>query len=1086
MAAGVMRHASPLLVLLALLMLLLTAKASPGARAGFYLLSAADGQKSGHVMALDGEELMESLQISTKITINGDDNVVNDLQPANVILDDDVDDNMHDDDDDDDSDDEEAEVLFSSENKIVKNRKNKKNINTSAVIDDIKQVWKKSMEFPIDITNFDLNTNSNKMKKMKASGFDKLELYNHLLTQFIDPLTTSSNRFLWLDQDFLLNLKGMAMLATYPSLVKSHENVLDNHINRAVRLTSTGGGTRLIQLIISKALCRSIGAGCITLSKKKLQMIKKQCLAKAIPKQMLRTENIVSALLDLIEELDTPFVVILNDKLTWLTQSKGACDVITDEIKSNASRIFFVAIDPPDLIEEGYSSTDILKSLRSDQRNPFSSDNENNSNQGDDSKQPVEQPPSGPFTFPPGVPNGFPNAFMPPGFFPPPMGPGNSFQVTLRNGTASIAGPDGQTMPFPFPPGMPRSGKFNSNIPPEVFHKLIMEQRKKMNMNKPPNGNENGFMDGNLSAEEMQEFMKDPEVQEKMKSFLDQIVNMVASQLPPGNAPTKENPNIEVKVHMMSVPIAVNSMNGNLTPVNLPPNGRPQPNRNGLPGFFFRGARGDNLPKAQTKPNDTSVERPSDERSEVANITIFNLFDELLIAQPRDHSLRLLWDKFIEDEMSRKIAKLNMNNIKNIIVKAGLKCDEGIYDILDEVSIIRREALSTEQIKKALVIAIKLQAGLVSSSMAASTDHPLVLTLWSLDIAFNMFSKHSLPRIGKPASRTRDEISAMITDKHERSLIGNVITPQEIGVTYDMIGGLHEVKEMLRQCITYPLKYPRLYQEGIAAEAVKGVLLFGPPGTGKTLLAKAVATEGGATFMTIDASTIENKWLGESEKNARAVFTLARRLAPCVIYLDEVDSVLSSREHGDDSSHGTLTSVKTTLMQEWDGLRTTKDRVVVIASTNRPFDLDEAVLRRLPRRIMVDLPDSKTREEILSVSLMGNRIDPEANLTTIAEMLDGYSGSDIKEVCREAVVRIAHERAKIFEEGIHDRKSHDSPFTLRPVTLEDFKMAMQKLKASVDDSGREMSKVVEWNEKYGEIKKKNDRRGSATHFSMYI
>jgi ATP-dependent 26S proteasome regulatory subunit len=104
-----------------------------------------------------------------------------------------------------------------------------------------------------------------------------------------------------------------------------------------------------------------------------------------------------------------------------------------------------------------------------------------------------------------------------------------------------------------------------------------------------------------------------------------------------------------------------------------------------------------------------------------------------------------------------------------------------------------------------------------------------------------------------------------------------------------MIGGLDEVKEALRQCITYPLKYPRLYKDGIAAEAVKGVLLFGPPGTGKTMLAKAVATEGGATFLSIDASTIENKWLGESEKNAkvcRVYYVLYALLLSAVLLLD--------------------------------------------------------------------------------------------------------------------------------------------------------------------------------------------------------
>ena len=204
------------------------------------------------------------------------------------------------------------------------------------------------------------------------------------------------------------------------------------------------------------------------------------------------------------------------------------------------------------------------------------------------------------------------------------------------------------------------------------------------------------------------------------------------------------------------------------------------------------------------------------------------------------------------------------------------------------------------------------------------------------------------------------------------------------------------------------------------------------------------------------------------------------------------------------TSHGILAFayclILQTMMSEWDGLNSGtngkgdagSDRVVVIGSTNRPFDLDEAVLRRFPRRILVDLPDLETRREILEVTLAENRLGPDVNLTMIAERLEGYTGSDLKEVCREAVVQISHEQARLLDRG-ELMDDDDGLFEgsggfqmLRPVTMRDFEAAMRKLKRSVSETGRELARVWDWNDEYGEIKKTNKRDALPQMMNMFL
>jgi SpoVK/Ycf46/Vps4 family AAA+-type ATPase len=251
-------------------------------------------------------------------------------------------------------------------------------------------------------------------------------------------------------------------------------------------------------------------------------------------------------------------------------------------------------------------------------------------------------------------------------------------------------------------------------------------------------------------------------------------------------------------------------------------------------------------------------------------------------------------------------------------------------------------------------------------------------------------------------------------------------------------------------------------------------LLFGPPGTGKTMLAKAVATEAGANFINISMSSIASKWFGEGEKYVKAVFSLASKIAPSVIFVDEVDGMLGRRENP--GEHEAMRKMKNEFMVNWDGLRTKdKERVLVLAATNRPFDLDEAVVRRLPRRLMVNLPDASNRKKILSVILAKEDLADDVDLEALANLTDGYSGSDMKNLCvtaahcpiREILEREKKERASAEAENKPlppPRSSSD----VRSLRMNDFKHAHEQVCASITSDSRNMTELIQWNDLYGE------------------
>ncbi|AAG20864.1 MULTISPECIES: CDC48 family AAA ATPase [Halobacterium] len=273
---------------------------------------------------------------------------------------------------------------------------------------------------------------------------------------------------------------------------------------------------------------------------------------------------------------------------------------------------------------------------------------------------------------------------------------------------------------------------------------------------------------------------------------------------------------------------------------------------------------------------------------------------------------------------------------------------------------------------------------------------------------------HALRRIRPDLDLDEEEIPADILDSIEvtendfkEALRG--IEPSALrevfvevpDVTWDHVGGLDDAKERLQETVQWPLEHADAYEQ-VALEPAKGVLLYGPPGTGKTLLAKAVANEANSNFISIKGPELFNKYVGESERGVREVFSKARENAPTVVFFDEIDAIASERGQGvGDSNVGER--VVSQLLTELDGLEELED-IVVIATTNRPDLIDDALLRpgRLDRHVAVDEPDEAARREIFEIHTEDKPLAEDVDVDELVERTDGYVGADIEAVCREA------------------------------------------------------------------------------------
>ena len=441
-----------------------------------------------------------------------------------------------------------------------------------------------------------------------------------------------------------------------------------------------------------------------------------------------------------------------------------------------------------------------------------------------------------------------------------------------------------------------------------------------------------------------------------------------------------------------------------------------------------------------------------------------------------------------------RIANVNMRHISSMLSRLGHDLQStAIAESFQKLHmpgthILSEKVLPQDQIQRLVLTAV----GLSQSHARAQQIAPIHIALATAVLARADHAVHSWTsfnerqRMGRATtkggqagknthgsgtaqpSKGQARIDAIKKDcnQHETRLLAGVVDPQNIKTGFSDVHASPDSIEALKSMTTLSLLRPDAFQYGVLAnDRLTGLLLYGPPGTGKTLLAKAVAKESGATVLEVSGAQIYEKYVGEGEKMVRAVFSLAKKLSPCVVFIDEADAIFGSR--GGSGNRNTHREIINQFLREWDGMD--DNSIFMMVASNRPFDLDDAVLRRLPRRLLVDLPVAKDRESILGIHLRHEALDSSVDLAALSEQTPLYSGSDLKNLCVSAALAAVREENELVEQNKGDKE-----FKLpekRTLTAKHFDKAVAEISASINEDMSSLTAIRKFDEQFG------DRRG---------